>query len=107
LWISHMISPFVFRFGAMWVMEDNRKSKNESKCNWFLSLFGAGKRKKTDDFVVFDENATMEDSLLWSQDGTVPSSDDYLEFVPEHERKLEEFTTSVTLPKPPEDKMDY
>mmetsp|Transcript_41079 Transcript_41079/g.87513 ORF Transcript_41079/g.87513 Transcript_41079/m.87513 type:complete len:138 (+) Transcript_41079:113-526(+) len=79
----------------------------QSPCDRFLSMFGFGRRKRTDDMVVFDENASMESSLLWSKDGTEPTSEDYLEFVPEHEQKLADFATKVALPKPPEDRTDY
>ena len=56
---------------------------------------------------MFDDNASMESALLWSKDGGQPSSDDYLEFVPDHERGLANYTSNVALPLPPEDKMDY
>ena len=82
-------------------------STSDSKWNKFLSWFGLAKRKKTDDFVVFDDNASMESSLLWSKNGAQPTSDDYLEFVPEHERGLADFTSNVALPTPPEDRVDY
>ena len=65
------------------------------------------KRKKTDDFVMFDDNASMESSLLWSKNGAQATSDDYLEFVPEHERGLASFTSNVALPVPQPDKYDY
>lgn len=71
-----------------------------------LSLLGLAKRKRTDDFVVFDDNASMESSLLWSQNRAQPTSDDYLEFVHEHERRISDFS-HVSLPKPPEDRTDY
>lgn len=109
-----------FRCLAMWGMRDNmqgmsisssssvsKSSKSGGCCNRFLSLFGLGKRKKTDDFVVFDDTASLESSLLWSKDGAQPTSDDYLEFVPEHERGLANFTSNVSLPQPPEDRVDY
>lgn len=103
----------------MWGMKDtlpdggsSRTSRSSTSsrsgcCDKVLSLCGLGKRKKTDDFVVFDDNASMESSLLWSKDGAQPTSDDYLEFVPEHERGLANFTASVGLPRPPEDRVDY
>mmetsp|Transcript_8619 Transcript_8619/g.19372 ORF Transcript_8619/g.19372 Transcript_8619/m.19372 type:complete len:323 (-) Transcript_8619:87-1055(-) len=110
----------VHRGLAMWDMKDTMaeegatsrvtplsRSTSDSKPNWFLSLFGLAKRKKTDDFVMFDDNASMESSLLWSKNGAQPTSDDYLEFVPEHERGLANFHSTIGLPTPPEDRMDY
>lgn len=103
----------------MWSMKDTlpeqqgarvspmTRPPGESRGNWFLSFFGLAKRKKTDDFVMFDDNASMESSLLWSKNGAQPTSDDYLEFVPEHERGLANFHSSIGLPTPPEDKVDY
>jgi hypothetical protein len=99
----------------MWGMKDPElvapvtplsRSTRVSKRNWFLSLLGLAKRKKIDDFVVFDDNASMESSLLWSENRAQPTSDDYLEFVHEHERRLSDFS-HVSLPKPPEDRTDY
>ena len=101
----------------MWGMKDTlpeqvarvaplSRSTSVPKRNWFLSFLGLAKRKKTDDFVVFDDNASMESSLLWSQNRAQPTSDDYLEFVHEHERRLSDFSY-VSLPKPPEDRTDY
>ena len=104
----------------MWSMKDALQSRGTSRgssrssssgsskagcCERCLSFFGLSKRKKTDDFVVFDDNASMESSLLWSKNEA--TSDDYLEFVPEHERGLANFATSVGLPRPPEDRVDY
>lgn len=110
----------VHRGLSMWNMKDTmsdeggarvspltRASSASSKPNWFLSLFGLAKRKKTDDFVMFDDNASMESSLLWSKNGAQATSDDYLEFVPEHERGLASFTSNVALPVPQPDKYDY
>ncbi|KAL7526371.1 hypothetical protein ACHAXR_001455 [Thalassiosira sp. AJA248-18] len=91
---------------VMWGMKDTM-SAGGSRMDWFLSLFGLAKRKKTDDFVVFDDNASLESSLLWSKDGAQPTSEDYLEFVPEHERGLEDFSSKVSMPTPPEDRVDY
>jgi len=107
-----------YRFRVMWEMKDtmrgtsarvspNSASSNDSAWNRFLGLFGLSKRKKTDDMVLFDDNASMESSLLWSKDGAQPSSDDYLEFVPEHERGLAEYASNIALPVPPEEKDDY
>jgi hypothetical protein len=101
----------------MWGMKDNfpgqvarvtphSRSTSVSKRNWFLSLFGLTKRKKTDDFVVFDDNASMESSLLWSQDRAQPASGDFLDFISNHERGLADFS-KVPLQKPPEDNTDY
>lgn len=56
---------------------------------------------------MFDDNASMESALLWSKDGGQPSSDDYLEFVPEHERGLASYASNAVMPLPPEDKTDY
>jgi hypothetical protein len=78
-----------------------------SRSKGFLSWLGLTKRKKCEDFVMFDDNASMESSLLWSGNGGQPSSDDYLEFVPEHERGLANYTSNVALPTPPEDRVDY
>ena len=82
-------------------------TSSSSTWNGLLNWFGLSKKKRTDDFVMFDDNASMESSLLWSKDGGQPSSDDYLEFVPEHERGLANYTSNVALPLPPEDKIDY
>ncbi len=65
------------------------------------------KRKKTDDFVVFDDDSSLESALLWSKNGTQPTPDDYLEFMPEHEKGLSNFAQSARLPKPPVDRFDY
>ncbi|KAL7434798.1 hypothetical protein ACHAXM_004266 [Skeletonema potamos] len=65
------------------------------------------KRKKTDDFVIFDDDSSLESSLLWSKNGTQPTSEDYLEFMPEHEKGLSNFANSAKLPKPPVDRFDY
>ena len=83
------------------------RSTGGSKCDSLLSMFGLSKKKKTDDFVVFDDSASMESALLWSKNGSQPTSDDYLEFVPEHERQLADFHSNVALPTPPEDLVDY
>lgn len=81
---------------------------SSSSCCPCLSWLGLSKKRKTDDFVVFDDDASLESSLLWSKEGTQPSSEDYLEFVPEHERGLADYTSSVTLPEPKfDDRMDY
>jgi len=83
-------------------------STSSTSSTWrFLSWCGLAKKKRSDDFVMFDDNASMESALLWSKDGGQPSSDDYLEFVPDHERGLANYTSNVALPLPPEDKMDY
>lgn len=106
----------MYRGYAMWKMKDTMsdgrvaplsRSGSDSKCSWCPSWLGFSKRKKTDDFVMFDDNASMESSLLWSKNGSQPTSDDYLEFVPEHERGLENFHSKVSLPTPPEDRVDY
>ena len=93
----------------------SRNSKESGSCcawhvsvrKWFVSWCGCEKKKKTDDLVVFDDNASLESALLWSKDGGQPTSDDYLEFVPEHERGLSNFGSKVSLPVPPEDRVDY
>ena len=115
----------VHRGLVMWGMKDTmsaeqgarvspltRASSDSSKptcCtpSWFLSILGLSKRKKTDDFVMFDDNASMESSLLWSKNGAQATSDDYLEFVPEHERGLASFTSNIALPIPQPDRVDY
>lgn len=83
-------------------------STSSSSSTWqFLSWCGLAKKKRSDDFVMFDDNASMESALLWSKDGGQPSSDDYLEFVPDHERGLAIHASNVAMPLPPEDKVDY
>jgi len=74
--------------------------------HWLLSWLGIVKKKRTDDLVVFDDNSSLESALLWSNDGE-PCPEDYLVFVPEHEKSLTNFTASISLPAPPEDKTDY
>mmetsp|Transcript_4103 Transcript_4103/g.10426 ORF Transcript_4103/g.10426 Transcript_4103/m.10426 type:complete len:320 (-) Transcript_4103:101-1060(-) len=104
----------VHRGLAMWGLKNTMseqgvtsRSTGGSKCDSLLSMFGLSKKKKTDDFVVFDDSASMESALLWSKNGSQPTSDDYLEFVPEHERQLADFHSNVALPTPPEDQVDY
>jgi len=81
---------------------------SSSSCCPCLSWLGLSKKRKTDDFVVFDDDASLESSLLWSKEGTQPSSEDYLDFVPEHERGLADYTSNVNLPEPKfDDRMDY
>ncbi|KAL3804387.1 hypothetical protein HJC23_011315 [Cyclotella cryptica] len=80
---------------------------DSSSLKGFMSWLGLSKKKRSEDFVMFDDNASMESSLLWSKDGGQPSADDYLEFVPEHERGLANYTSNVSLPLPPADKTDY
>ncbi|KAL7483389.1 hypothetical protein ACHAW6_009040 [Cyclotella cf. meneghiniana] len=80
---------------------------DSSSLKGFMSWLGLSKKKRTEDFVMFDDNASMESSLLWSKDGGQPSADDFLEFVPEHERGLANYTSNVALPLPPPDKTDY
>ena len=74
--------------------------------NWLLAWLGIVKKKRTDDLVLFDDNSSLDSALLWSHDGD-PRPDDYLVFVPEHERRLTDFTSTISLPMPPEDRMDY
>jgi len=110
-------TSLLYRGLHMWGMKDTMsdarvsptsRGSSDSKCNWFLSLFGLSKRKKTDDFVVFDDNASLESSLLWSKDAAQPTSDDYLEFVPEHERALANYMAHSVIMEPPQaDAMDY
>lgn len=83
------------------------RSSGGSPCDWFLSLFGLKKQSKVDDFVVFDDSSSMEQSLLWSKHGNQPTAEDYLEFVKEHERGLADHASNLAVPKPPEDKCDY
>jgi len=87
--------------------EKGGKKKSCCSCDWFLSLFGLQKRKKVDDFFVFDDSASMEHSLLWTKNGDQPTADDYLEFIPEHERGLADQASNLALPKPAEDRCDY
>lgn len=84
-----------------------RRSASTNSQGWFSSFFGFGKKKRSEDFVMFDDNASMESALLWSKNGAQPSSEDYLEFVPEHERSLASHTSNVALPTPPADRVDY
>ena len=95
---SRQETPFLGRS----VVKQSSRSRN-----WFSSWFGFATRKKSEDFVMFDDNASMESALLWSRDGSQPTSEDYLEFVPEHERGLVSYTSSVPLPMPPADRTDY
>ena len=116
---SNRIACILSRAMAMWGLKDSMPesksrvsplsaSKDRSSCcDGFLSMFGFAKRKKTDDFVMFDDDASMESALLWSKDGAQATSEDYLEFVPEHERGLADFGSKVSLPMPPEDRVDY
>lgn len=83
-----------------------KRSNSDSKCNWLFSLFGLKKEKKIDDFVVFDDNTSMERSLMWSGDDA-SMQEDYLEFIPDHERGLTDFAETVPLPAPPKDRTDY
>lgn len=114
-----------FRFRFMWALKDkssssaqvapptstlskSRKSASSNCWNKFLSMIGLAKQKKIDDFVVFDvdDNTSIERSLLWSsEDGSKP--EDYLEFIPEHERGLTDFAETLALPEPPKDRTDY
>lgn len=80
---------------------------DSSSLKGFMSWLGLSKKKRSEDFVMFDDNASMESSLLWSKDGGQPSADDFLEFVPEHERGLANYTSNVALPLPPPDRTDY
>jgi hypothetical protein len=83
-------------------------SSSSAASSWkFLSWCGLTKKKRSDDFVMFDDNASMESALLWSKECGQPSSDDYLEFVPEHERGLASYASNAVMPLPPEDKTDY
>jgi hypothetical protein len=82
-------------------------SKKSSSNNWFLSLFGLTKRKKVDDMIMFHDNPPMEAPLLWSTNQrTEPSVDDYLNFIPQHERSIANYS-HVELPLPPVDRTDY
>ena len=82
-------------------------SKKSSSNNWFLSLFGLTKRKKVDDMIMFHDNPSMEAPLLWSTNQrTEPSVDDYLNFIPQHERSIANYS-HVELPLPPVDRTDY
>ena len=55
-----------------------------------------------DDFVAFsDASDSLESSLLWSTEVGRPAAEDYLEFIPEHERRLAGDYTSVKLSVPP------
>jgi hypothetical protein len=83
------------------------RNKKSSTNNWFLSLFGLTKRKKVDDMIMFHDNPSMEAPLLWSTDPrTEPSVDDYLNFIPQHEHSIANYS-HVELPLPPVDRTDY
>jgi hypothetical protein len=56
---------------------------------------------------VFDDDSSLESALLWSKNAAQPTAEDYLEFMPEHEKRISNFASSVKLPKPPEDRFDY
>jgi len=82
--------------------------QESSKFSWlWCSCLCPKKRKKTDDFVIFDDDSSLESALLWSKNGTQPTSEDYLEFMPEHEKGLSSFAQSAKLPRPPVDRFDY
>mmetsp|Transcript_31575 Transcript_31575/g.65411 ORF Transcript_31575/g.65411 Transcript_31575/m.65411 type:complete len:317 (+) Transcript_31575:234-1184(+) len=78
-----------------------------SKYEGWLSWFGLGNSKRTDDFVMFDDDTSLRSALLWSKNGSQPSSEDYLEFLPDHEISLANYTSGVALPAPPADRTDY
>jgi hypothetical protein len=83
-------------------------SQESSKLSWlWCACLCPKKRKKTDDFVVFDDDSSLESSLLWAKNAAQPTSEDYLEFMPEHEKGLANFASSTKLPKPPVDRYDY
>ena len=87
--------------------QSRRSSGNKKSNNWFLSLFGIAKRKKVDDMIMFHDNTSMEAPLLWSSNQrTEPSADDYLNFIPQHERSIANYS-HVELPLPPVDRTDY
>lgn len=88
------------------------ESKPRGRCcpspfAWLLAWCGLERRKRVDDFVVFDDDAALERSLLWSQEGGHPPAEEYLKFVPGHERDLTEHAANLVLPKPAEDRYDY
>ena len=85
---------------------DSISVNSNSQRNWFLSWLGVAKKKRTDNLIVFDDNSSLDSALLWSHAGD-PCPDDYLEFVHEHERSLTNFASTIALPSPPEDRMDY
>eukprot|EP00577_Skeletonema_sp_RCC1716_P020282 CAMPEP_0113404992 /NCGR_PEP_ID=MMETSP0013_2-20120614/18702_1 /TAXON_ID=2843 ORGANISM="Skeletonema costatum, Strain 1716" /NCGR_SAMPLE_ID=MMETSP0013_2 /ASSEMBLY_ACC=CAM_ASM_000158 /LENGTH=318 /DNA_ID=CAMNT_0000290665 /DNA_START=23 /DNA_END=979 /DNA_ORIENTATION=+ /assembly_acc=CAM_ASM_000158 len=83
-------------------------AQESSKLSWlWCACLCPKKRKKTDDFVLFDDDSSLESALLWSKNGTQPTAEDYLEFMPEHEKGLSNFAASAKLPKPPVDRFDY
>lgn len=88
--------------------QSHRSSGSKKKANnWFLSLFGRTKRKKVDDMIMFHDNTSIEAPLLWSSDQrTEPSADDYLNFIPQHEKRIANYS-HVELPLPPADRTDY
>eukprot|EP00584_Thalassiosira_punctigera_P010271 CAMPEP_0172546050 /NCGR_PEP_ID=MMETSP1067-20121228/15876_1 /TAXON_ID=265564 ORGANISM="Thalassiosira punctigera, Strain Tpunct2005C2" /NCGR_SAMPLE_ID=MMETSP1067 /ASSEMBLY_ACC=CAM_ASM_000444 /LENGTH=177 /DNA_ID=CAMNT_0013332915 /DNA_START=224 /DNA_END=757 /DNA_ORIENTATION=- len=84
-----------------------RRSPSDSMCVRLLSCLGLKNRKKVDDFVVFDDKASLDQALLWPDNGSRPNADDYMEFAPEHEKGLAERVSNVRLPSLPKDRTDY
>ena len=83
-------------------------------CDRLLAWCGFTPHNKTDDFVTFDDDSSTTQpllwSLLWSEGGggeRPMRADDYLEFVPEHERDLVESALNRSLPRPAEVRCDY
>ena len=83
-------------------------TEESSKISWlWCTCLFPKKRKKTDDFLLFDDESSLESALLWSKNGSGPTAEDYLEFVPEHETGISNFAYNTKLPKPPVDRFDY
>ena len=80
--------------------------EDPTKQNGFL-FFGLVKRKQVDSMVVFDDKTSMESSLLWSSNSrTKPSTEEYLDLIPQHKRGIANYA-NVQLLIPPVDRMDY
>ena len=62
-----------------------------------LARLGLSRRKRTDDFVAFDDVNSLEHPLMWSLEGARPEAGRSLS---------EQYMVNVTLPKPAED-VDY
>ena len=97
----------------MWGFNNTMSKKKSStsgssKCDSLLSWFGFSEKKITSDFVVFDDGECMDAPLLWPKNGSQEvTPDDYLEFVPGHERGLADSLSGMVIPMPEEEQLDY
>lgn len=84
-----------------------RRTERASRCRCPFWPFFGGSRAKADDFVSLDEAAggSLGSPLLWSETGAPPGAEDFLDFVPEHERGLAEYPSGTDLLRP--DTIDY